>query len=366
MMASRLLAGGCHCGKLKVEFETGIDPADFSPRACDCSFCTKHGAAYISDPRAAFPSRWKAWTRSASIARARQAPGSWCAAAAGCWSPWSSVTASRVTAPSIRAAWKATWRSDRRKRFPRSDWPSKRSGAGGQRSGRPASNSRCPGTERARDPAGSDRAVAVWPRRFVAWLPRTASPHRPAAGARLAAMNERPAPIHLDSLDAAVDWLLARIDGPLHVGAPLGLGKPHRLLNALYARIENTTGRAPLHLYTALSLDPPGAGKGLEAPLPGAVRAAPFRRRLPAPGLRAGDEAQRAAGAYRGRGVLPAVGRAAELAARRSSATRASTTRTWRARWPTAGSTRSCRRWRAIRARPNARTRGCRCRATPT
>ncbi|MHB8913042.1 MAG: acetyl-CoA hydrolase/transferase C-terminal domain-containing protein, partial [Lysobacter sp.] len=77
-------------------------------------------------------------------------------------------------------------------------------------------------------------------------------------------MNERPAPIHLDSLDAAVDWLLSRIDGPLHVGAPLGLGKPNRLLNALYTHIEAEPARA-LHLYTALSLDPPGAGKGLEA-----------------------------------------------------------------------------------------------------
>ncbi|HEU0306815.1 MAG TPA: acetyl-CoA hydrolase/transferase C-terminal domain-containing protein [Lysobacter sp.] len=67
-----------------------------------------------------------------------------------------------------------------------------------------------------------------------------------------------------ESLDAAVDLLLSRIEGVLHVGAPLGLGKPHRLLNALYARIEADPSR-PLHLYTALSLDPPGGGKGLEA-----------------------------------------------------------------------------------------------------
>ena len=58
--------------------------------------------------------------------------------------------------------------------------------------------------------------------------------------------------------------MLSRIDGPLHVGAPLGLGKPHRLINALYARIERDPSRR-LHLYTALSLDPPGVGKGLEA-----------------------------------------------------------------------------------------------------
>ena len=77
-------------------------------------------------------------------------------------------------------------------------------------------------------------------------------------------MPPRPAPIHLDSLDAAVDALLARIDGPLRLGAPLGLGKPHRFLNALYARVERDPSR-PLHLYTALSLDPPAAGSELEA-----------------------------------------------------------------------------------------------------
>ncbi len=68
-----------------------------------------------------------------------------------------------------------------------------------------------------------------------------------------------------DSLDASVDFLLARVDGPLRVGAPLGIGKPHRLLNALYARVAADASR-PLHLYTALSLDPPVMkGKGLEA-----------------------------------------------------------------------------------------------------
>jgi len=70
-------------------------------------------------------------------------------------------------------------------------------------------------------------------------------------------------PLRFDSLDAAVDFLYDRVRGPLHLGAPLGLGKPHRLLNAIYARAERETAR-PLHLYTALSLDPPGGGRGLE------------------------------------------------------------------------------------------------------
>jgi acyl-CoA hydrolase len=67
----------------------------------------------------------------------------------------------------------------------------------------------------------------------------------------------------LDSLDLAVDRVLARLPGPLHVGAPLGIGKPHRLLNTLYGRIERDPART-LHLYTALSLDPPEAGSDLE------------------------------------------------------------------------------------------------------
>ncbi|HEY1142357.1 MAG TPA: acetyl-CoA hydrolase/transferase C-terminal domain-containing protein [Lysobacter sp.] len=71
-------------------------------------------------------------------------------------------------------------------------------------------------------------------------------------------------PLQFESLDEAIEAVLARVDGALHVGAPLGLGKPHRLLNALYARIERDPAR-PLHLYTALSLDPPSGGKGLEA-----------------------------------------------------------------------------------------------------
>lgn len=44
------LHGSCHCGRLRIEFSTGQDPTDFTPRACDCSFCRKHGAAYVSDP----------------------------------------------------------------------------------------------------------------------------------------------------------------------------------------------------------------------------------------------------------------------------------------------------------------------------
>jgi hypothetical protein len=44
------LHGACHCGRLRLRFDTALEPGGIHPRACDCSFCTKHGAAYISDP----------------------------------------------------------------------------------------------------------------------------------------------------------------------------------------------------------------------------------------------------------------------------------------------------------------------------
>ncbi len=68
---------------------------------------------------------------------------------------------------------------------------------------------------------------------------------------------------HLTDLSAAVERILQRIDGPLRVGAPLGIGKPHRLLNALFeAAVADPT--RPFTLYTALSLDPPRGGDDLE------------------------------------------------------------------------------------------------------
>ena len=77
-------------------------------------------------------------------------------------------------------------------------------------------------------------------------------------------MSTRQEPVQFDSLDDATKWLLTHTDGPLRVAGPLGLGKPHRLLNALYGRIEADPSRQ-LYLYTALSLDPPTAGEGLQA-----------------------------------------------------------------------------------------------------
>ena len=41
--------GGCHCGGVQFAFESQRPLSDFTPRACDCDFCTRHRAAWISD-----------------------------------------------------------------------------------------------------------------------------------------------------------------------------------------------------------------------------------------------------------------------------------------------------------------------------
>ncbi len=40
-------AGQCHCGAIRIEFDTD---QPLAPRACQCGFCRKHGARTISDP----------------------------------------------------------------------------------------------------------------------------------------------------------------------------------------------------------------------------------------------------------------------------------------------------------------------------
>ena len=70
-------------------------------------------------------------------------------------------------------------------------------------------------------------------------------------------------PYSCSDLDEAAAWMLEQLPRDLHIATPLGIGKPHRLLNALYARVAADSSR-PMNLYTALSLDPPRATRGLE------------------------------------------------------------------------------------------------------
>lgn len=50
-MTSHRYSGGCHCGNIQLEFQSTRPPGEFRPRSCDCTFCLKHGATYIADPR---------------------------------------------------------------------------------------------------------------------------------------------------------------------------------------------------------------------------------------------------------------------------------------------------------------------------
>lgn len=45
----RKVIGGCHCGNISYVAGISNEPSMYKPRACDCDFCTSHGAAYISD-----------------------------------------------------------------------------------------------------------------------------------------------------------------------------------------------------------------------------------------------------------------------------------------------------------------------------
>ena len=44
------LVGGCHCSNITVSVELPRDPSSYGPRACDCEFCRRHGATWVSDP----------------------------------------------------------------------------------------------------------------------------------------------------------------------------------------------------------------------------------------------------------------------------------------------------------------------------
>lgn len=41
--------GGCHCGNLRWQFGTTRTAGEFAPRACDCDYCSRHRAAWVSD-----------------------------------------------------------------------------------------------------------------------------------------------------------------------------------------------------------------------------------------------------------------------------------------------------------------------------
>jgi len=52
-----LIRGKCHCGNIAFSLTWEPDPSEIQARACDCSFCTKHGGVWTSNPRGALEVR---------------------------------------------------------------------------------------------------------------------------------------------------------------------------------------------------------------------------------------------------------------------------------------------------------------------
>ena len=46
-----LLHGKCHCANIAFELAWDGDPPEIPARACDCSFCTRHGGVWTSNPK---------------------------------------------------------------------------------------------------------------------------------------------------------------------------------------------------------------------------------------------------------------------------------------------------------------------------
>lgn len=42
--------GACHCGAIRLQFESAKAPTELQVRACGCRFCRTHGARTMTDP----------------------------------------------------------------------------------------------------------------------------------------------------------------------------------------------------------------------------------------------------------------------------------------------------------------------------
>ena len=47
-----ILEGSCHCQNLAFTLDWPGEPAEIVARVCDCSFCSRHGCAWTSEPSA--------------------------------------------------------------------------------------------------------------------------------------------------------------------------------------------------------------------------------------------------------------------------------------------------------------------------
>ncbi|MCB1957619.1 MAG: aldehyde-activating protein [Rhodocyclaceae bacterium] len=54
------IEGGCHCGDVRFTLDWGGEPTEIPARACDCSFCQKHGGLWTSSPAGSLEVRVRA------------------------------------------------------------------------------------------------------------------------------------------------------------------------------------------------------------------------------------------------------------------------------------------------------------------
>jgi hypothetical protein len=50
MHEAHTFLGACHCGAIRAVLHATKPAAELQVRACQCSFCTRHGAMTVSDP----------------------------------------------------------------------------------------------------------------------------------------------------------------------------------------------------------------------------------------------------------------------------------------------------------------------------
>ncbi len=74
----------------------------------------------------------------------------------------------------------------------------------------------------------------------------------------------------ISSVDDCVERIIEAVGPDIRLGAPLGLGKPVQLINALYHRVADDPALS-LHIFTALCLEVPKPGSDIEAALAGPI-----------------------------------------------------------------------------------------------
>ena len=62
-LSERIIHGSCHCGNIRFTLDWPTAQPTIASRACGCTFCTKHRAAWTSNPHGRFSLHIAADTR---------------------------------------------------------------------------------------------------------------------------------------------------------------------------------------------------------------------------------------------------------------------------------------------------------------